>query len=170
MSWYFLAIPRWLFLGKGRIQPFVHLYYVLVIYGAAVSEQKVIKFPSPPYFWRYFIKTNSFLFLIFVCTMSSSSWVYCPSLMFSWSLIIFLIGLSVTIGEFPSRFLKCSFHICIRSTWQAASSFALDVLFFLLTSFTVCYAITDCLSFEWVFNFTDLALNVFYLFFLVCVN
>ena len=48
--------------------------------------------------------------------------------------------------EFPSRYLKCSFHKCICSSWLAAFSFALEVLFLLLTSFTVCHAIRDCLS------------------------
>ena len=37
--------------------------------------------------------------------------------MSSWPLIIFVIGLSITLGEFPSKFLKCSFHFCILG-WQ----------------------------------------------------
>ena len=47
----------------------------------------------------------------------------------------FVIGLSVTFEEIPSRFLKCSFHICIRSFWLAAFSFALELLFRLLIRF-----------------------------------
>ena len=53
----------------------------------------------------------------------------------------------MTLEEFARSFLKCSFHICIRSSWLAAFSFALEVLFLLLVSFTVCYAIKDRLSF-----------------------
>ena len=86
----------------------------------------------------------AFLFLIFVSTTSNSSWVNCPCLMSS-LLIIFVIVLSVTLGNFPSRFLKCSFHMCICSR-LAAFSFALEVLVLLFTSFTVCHTIWDCLS------------------------
>ena len=57
----------------------------------------------------------AFLFLISISTTSSSC-VNCLSLMTSWLLTTFVIGLSVNLGDFPSRFLKCSFHICIRSS------------------------------------------------------
>ena len=63
----------------------------------------------------------------------------------SWLLIIFGIDLSVTLGEFPSRFSKCSFHSCISSC-LAAFSFVLNVVFLLLSSFIVCHSIRDCLS------------------------
>ena len=66
--------------------------------------------------------------------------------MSSWLLIIFMIGLSVTLEEFPRRILKCSFPIYIHSLWLAAFSFALEVFFLLLTFNTVCHAIRDCLS------------------------
>ena len=66
--------------------------------------------------------------------------------MSSLQLIIFVIGLSVTFGELPKSFLKSSFHNCIRSSWLAAFSSALESLFLLLTSLTVCHAIHDCLS------------------------
>ena len=87
-----------------------------------------------------------FLFLIFVCTTWGSSWINCSSLMSSWLLIIFMIGLSVTLGDFPRRYVKCSFYMCICSFWLAAFSLALEELFLLLTSFTVRHAIWDCLS------------------------
>ena len=87
----------------------------------------------------------AFQFLIFVYSMSSSSWVNSLSLMSSWLLIIFLIAFSVTLGDFPSRFLKCSFHMCIRFSWLEDLVLALEALFLLLTSFTVCHAIRDCL-------------------------
>ena len=60
--------------------------------------------------------------------------------------IIFLIGLSVTFGDFSNRFLKCSFHKCIHSSCLAVLSLALEVLFFVFRSITVCHAIQDCLS------------------------
>ena len=63
-----------------------------------------------------------------------------------WLLIILVIGLSVTFGDFPSRFLKYSFHISIYSTWLVAFSLALEVPFLLLTSFNVCQAFRNCLS------------------------
>ena len=66
--------------------------------------------------------------------------------MSSWLLIIFLLGLSVTLGYFPSKFLKCSFHTCICSSWLAAFSLAMEVLFLLLTRFTIYHTIWDCLS------------------------
>ena len=88
----------------------------------------------------------AFLFLIFVSTTSSSSWINCPSLISYWLLIIFIIDLSVTLGDFLSRFLKCSFHISIHSSGLAAFSLALNVFFLLLTLFTVCHVIWDCLS------------------------
>ena len=82
-----------------------------------------------------------------------------------------MIGLSVTLEDFPSRLLKYSFHICIYSSWLTAFSFVLKVLFFLLASLTVCHAIRDCLSStEFLFYFIDLTLNVFFLFFLECVR
>ena len=60
--------------------------------------------------------------------------------------LIFVIGLSVSLGDFPNRSLKCSFYMCIRSFWLAAFSLALGVFFLLLTLFTVCHAFRDCLS------------------------
>ena len=59
---------------------------------------------------------------------------------------MFVIGSCVTFGWFPSKFSKCCFHSCIRSSWLVAFSLAFAVLFFLLTLFTVYPAILDCLS------------------------
>ena len=86
-----------------------------------------------------------FLFLIFLRTKSSSSWVNGLSLMSNHFLIILVIGSCVTFGGFPRRFSKCYFHSSILS-WFAAFSFALVVLFLLLISFIVCQDILDCLS------------------------
>ena len=66
--------------------------------------------------------------------------------MSNWLQIIFVIGSCVTFGGFPSKFSKCCFHKCIHSSWLVAFSLALGVRFLLLTSFTVCHAILDCLS------------------------
>ena len=88
----------------------------------------------------------AFLFLILLSTESSSSWVNCSSLMSNWLLIILVIGSCVTFGGFPSKFSKCCFHRCIRSSWLVVFSLVFAVPFFLLTSFTVCYAILACLS------------------------
>ena len=89
----------------------------------------------------------AFLFLIFVSTMSNSSCVNSPSLMSSWLVIIFMMNSSVTLGDFPGRFLKCSFLKCICSSWLAIFSLALAVLFLLLASFTICHAFRD-----WIFS------------------
>ena len=88
----------------------------------------------------------AFLFLIFLSTESSSSCVNYSSLMSSWLLIIFVIGSCLIFGGFLSKFLKYGFHMCIHSSWLAAFSLTLSVLFLLLTLFTVCHAILDCLS------------------------
>ena len=66
--------------------------------------------------------------------------------MSGWLLITFVIGLSVTLGDFQSRFSKCSFYMCIRFSWLAAFSLALGELFLFLTPITVCHAIRDCQS------------------------
>ena len=77
----------------------------------------------------------TFLFLIFLSSESSSC-VNCPSLMSNCLLIILVIGSCVTFGWFPSKFSKCCFHSCIRSSWMV-------VHLLLITSFTVCHAILD---------------------------
>ena len=89
----------------------------------------------------------AFLFLIFLRTDSSSSWVNGPSLMSNCLLIILVIGWCVTFGGFPSRFSKCCYHSFILSCWFAAFNFALVVLFLLLALCIVCLAILDCLPF-----------------------
>ena len=81
--------------------------------------------------------------------------------MCSWFIVIFL-GLFVTLGEFSRRFLKCSFPFCICFCWPAAFSFAVEVLFLLLASFTVCHAIRDYIP-NFLFYWSDSAVP-FYLF------
>ena len=68
------------FLGRGRINPFVYLSIVFVIYGITVSEQYVFEFPGIQFFLGISSILAAFLFLIFLSTMSRSSSVNCPSL------------------------------------------------------------------------------------------
>ena len=88
----------------------------------------------------------AFLFLSFLRKESSSSCMNGPSLMSNGLIILVVIGSCVIFGGFPSRFSKCCFHSFILSCRFAAFSFALVVLFLLITSFIVCQAILDCLS------------------------
>ena len=82
-------------------------------------------------------------------------------------LIIFVILLSVALKEFPSRFLKCSFHIWIDSSWLTVFSLAPKVLFLLLTSLTVCYTIQVVyLLLSFLFYWSNLECIIFVL--LVC--
>ena len=57
------------------------------------------------------VRPTAFLLLIFISTTLRYSFVNFPSLKSSWISIIFVRGVPLTLGEFPSRFLKCSFHI-----------------------------------------------------------
>ena len=93
------------------------------------------------------LRLAAFFYQFFFNTALSSSSINCSSLMSSRPLIIFWIGLSVISGEFPNRFLKCFFHLRSLSFWLGALCFALKMLFLLLTSLSVCFAICDCLSF-----------------------
>ena len=139
-----MAIPRSLFLEKGKMQPFVNLpimfwLYTALQYWISMSLNFHVFHTSGGISSR----PAAFLFLIFDSTTWSSSCVI--SLMSCWSLMISLIGSSVISFNFPRRFLKCSFHKCSCS-WLAAFSLALEVFFLLLTSFTVCHVIWDCPS------------------------
>ena len=108
------------------------------------------------------LRLAALLLLIFFSTILSSSSVNCPSLKSSWQLIIFIRGLSVMFGEFPSRYLECSFHIHILSSWLVAFSFALEVCFLWFPSFSVCHVIRNYLSstkflilliWPWIYSF-----------------
>ena len=72
--------------------------------------------------------------------------VNCLSFMSRWPLIIFSVGLSVISGIFQNR---SSFHFWSLSTWPATFSFALEVLFLPLTSFTMGHANRDFLPNIW---------------------
>ena len=151
----FLANPRSPFLGKERIHPFIHLaigfFYRLRCSVRAVCRRIVWS----SIFGGISSSPATFLFLIFLGTESSSSWVNGPSLMSNCLLIILGIGSCVTFGGFPSRFSKCCFHSFILSCWIAAFNFALTVPFLLLTSFIVCQAILDFLRHLCLLGFFD---------------
>ena len=142
-----MAISRSPFLGKGRMYPFLHLSVVLWLYTALEYRSSMVT-NSFVFHTSGSISSSpaAFLFLIFLSTESSSSCVNCPILMSSWLLIIFLIGSSVTFGGFSSKFSKCYFHRCIRSSWLAAFRLAFADHFLLLISLTVCHVILDFLS------------------------
>ena len=53
--------------------------------------------------------------------------------------------LSVILGEFPSRSLKCSVHLLSLSSWKAASRFAVEVPFFSHILLTLCHSYRDYL-------------------------
>ena len=106
-----MAILRSAFLGKRRMQPFVHLLCSGYIWHCSTgAESHWISFHTSGGISR----PAAFLFLVFVCTMLSSSWINCSSLISCWLLIIFVIGF---LRKFPSRFSKCSFYMCICSSW-----------------------------------------------------
>ena len=129
------------------MHPFVHLSIVFWLY-TALKYRSSMSSNSLVFHTSGSISSSSaaFLFLIFLSTESSSSCVNCPSLMPSWLSIIFVIGSCVSFEGFPSKFSKCCFHGCIRSSWLVAFILSFAVLFLLLTSFTVCHAILNCLS------------------------
>ena len=102
-----------------------------------MSEQYVVELSGLPYFRGNFVQSCGFPILIFLRTESSSPCVNGPSLMSNCLLIILVIGSCVIFGGFPSKFSKCCFHSFILSCWFAALSFALAVLFLLLTSFII---------------------------------
>ena len=124
-SWSFQGHFSW----EGEDAAFCpSLYCALVIYGVTGAEQYVVEFPCFPCIWWYFIETGSF-----------------PVFNFGLYYVEFILR-KLTLGDFLIRFLKYSFHICIRSSWLVAFTLAHEVLFFLHTSFTLCHAIRDCLS------------------------
>ena len=152
------------FLGKGKMHPFIHLsigfwlYMAIQCWSRTLSNFLVFHtsggISSSP---------AAFLFLIFLNTESSSSWVNSPSLMSNCLLIILVIGSWVTSEGFPRKFPKCCFYRCIRSCWQVAFSLAFAVLFLLLTSFIACHAILDCLSLT-----ESLILSIWFCMYSVC--
>ena len=146
------------------MHPFVHLSIVFGWYTAlqcrsSMSSNSLVFHTSG----GISLSPVAFLIWIFLSTESSSSCINCPILMSSWYLIIFVIGSFVTFGGFPSKFWKCYFHRCIRSSWLVAFSLAFAVHFLLLTLFIVCYATLDCLSWTKSLIFSDFVCILFVL-------
>ena len=77
----------------------------------------------------------------FFLVLSRVLLAYCPSLISSWLLIIFVIGSCVILGVFSSKLSKCCVYRCIRSFSLRAFSFAFAVLFLQLTMFTFFHVI-----------------------------
>ena len=159
-----MANPRSPFLGKGSMHPFIHLSIGFWLYTAlqcrsSISSNCLVFHTSGGISSSH----AAFLFLIFLRTESSSSCMNGPSLMSYCLLIILVIGSCVIFGGVPSRFSKCCFHSFNLSCWCAAFSFALAVLFLLVTSFIVCQALLDCLS-----SAESLILSIWFWMYSVC--
>ena len=92
----------------ASLHPSVYRILIIDCYSVGAVCRRIV--------WSRGISSNTaaFLFLNFLCTESSSSWVNGPSLMSNCLLIILLIGSGVTFGGFPSRFSKCCFHCFIH--------------------------------------------------------
>ena len=153
-----LSDSKVMFLGERNHATFHSFLYFVLFIVREVCHQILL---SSKLQCVFLLRPATYLFLIGSNTAASTSFVSCPSLMSSWPIMIFRIGLSVIWRRFPRRFLKCSFHFRRLSSWQEAFRFALDVLFFLITSFTVCHAIYNCLSCTEFLIFINLTLNVF---------
>ena len=158
----YLANSRSNFLGEGRVHPFVHLFIGFWLSTALQCWSSLSSYCLVFHTSGGILSSSvAFLFLIFLSTESSSSWVNGPSLMPCCLLVILVIDSYVTFGGFLCKFSKCCFHGCICSCWL---SLAFAVLFLLLTSFTVCYP--RLYIFSWVSNLIDLILYIFFPFFL----
>ena len=115
-----MANPKSPFLGKRRMHPFIHLSIGFWLYTAfqcrsSMSSNCLVFHTSG----GISSSPAAFLFLIFLSTESSSSWVNGPSLMSNCLLIILVIGSCITFWVFPSKFLKCCFH---RSIYNITNS------------------------------------------------
>ena len=148
------------------MHPFVHLSIVFWLY-MALQCQSSMSLNSLVSHTSGGISSSpaAYLFLIFLSTESSSSCVNCPRLMSNCLLLILVIGSCVTFGRFPSKFSKCCFHSCIRSSWLVDFSLAfrgalLSAHFFYRLS---CYPRLSI--FNQVSYLIDLILYAFYLFF-----
>ena len=146
MPSFVLMILKLPFLRKRWMQPFVHFSIVFCLYIVLHNwESRSSNFFVFQILKGILMKPAAFRLLIFFNTASSSSSVNCPSLISRWlSSILFYKVCQWLLEGFPSRCLKYSFHF-----WSISFSFALKVLFLLLTSFTHqrnCYYYNDSLQ------------------------
>ena len=146
------------------MHPFIHLSIVFRLY-TALQCQSSMSLNCLVFYTSGGISSSpaTFLFLTFLSTESSSSWVNGPSLMSNCLLIILVISSCVALEGFLSKFLKCCSHSCIRFCWLAAFSLAFALLSLLLISFIVCHAILDCLSLT-----KSLILSIWFCMYFVC--
>ena len=123
-----------IFLGKGKMQPFIHfsiLFHLHTLHNWRSMYSNFLIF----YTWGgILLRAADFLLLIF-STASSSSSINSPNLMSSWSLIIYSVSLSA--DSWNVLFINEVFLL----GWQLSKYFFLP-----LTSFTIFHAIHDCLS------------------------
>ena len=159
MPSYFLAILRLPFQGKERMQSFIHLSIVFLLYTALLNQsRKSSNFLVFHISCDILSRSTALLLLIFVCNRLGSSWENCPSFISSWLLIIFVRGLSVTSGKFPNTFLKSSFYIHIRSC-QADFSFTIEEFFYIINClpYVSSFFIIDRVSYffirPWIYYF-----------------
>ena len=117
------------FVEKRRMQPLCQFLFVFCLYTVLQNSSKSSNFLVFHSSKRILSRPASFLFLIFFSTILSYSWVNYSSLMSTWLFIVFIIGLSETLGNFPNRFLKCNFRIYMSSSWLAAFSLVLKTFF-----------------------------------------
>ena len=121
-----------------------------------------------PYFWGYFVEACSFSVFNF-----SKYFIvlHCPSLMSSWQLINFVVGLFVTFQDVFKKILEMFFPYLylffLVGSFKFCSQGALPFAHFIYCQ--PCY-LWFCI-FNWVSYFIDLTLNVFfYSFWYVLVN
>ena len=157
----FLAISRLPFLGNRRMQLFVHLsiiiwLYTTLQYQSSRSSNFLVFHASDGISSR----PTAFLFLIFVSTTWGSSCIICRSLISSLLLIIFVIGLSVTLGVFQANSWNViSTSVFIILSWQL-------LVYLPFTHIIYCLPCYSILSIVYrISNLIDLVLNVFHLFF-----
>ena len=120
-------------------------------------------FLSGVFFRHTFAKSKrpaAFLGLIFSSTVSNLVWCF-------YGYKYFLVYLLVISSEFPSRFLKYSFHFLRLSPWLASFNFTLEVFSFCLLHLLSAVLIVRIYL---ISIFIVLSLNVVYLFFLVFVS
>ena len=136
-------------------------FIVFCLY-TALQNRRVIRFPYFPYIWRYYF--------VEICSSFDFNFRLSYALRLKTVLVclvqlIFVMGLSVTLREFLCKFLKCSFHVCICSSWLAA------FILFSKCSFVYSIYYLPCNSWWSIFYqvscFIDLTLIVFFLFY-VC--
>ena len=105
----FLGYSEITFLGKRKMQPFVHQSIMFWSYSALQHRRSISSnFPIFYTFGGISSRIAAFLLLIFLCITSKFSYINCPSLMSSRLQMIFVIGSSVT-GGFSKQIFEILF-------------------------------------------------------------